>query len=695
MPKIDTKQNPNLEDMIAQIGDSNAKSLRGGAHSISAKTGLTARLGSLWDRATKREETKALQAEAALVAAYKQSTGGIEPTAEQKALISSIVRGNHPEGIKAGMELLKRQADVKKEEVAMAAEYEQMTGGIQPTAEQKALISSIAQGNYPQGAEAGKELLKQQAAKAVMVNQYEKITEGIPPTDEQKALISDIAEGKHPEGAEVGKELLKQQAEAKNAQAAPIRAEIAPKKAEMDEIMEQLGECKNSQEVSEKLARLAQLQREVLTLEGKLGLKNSLKNDDAAQDAQALQRVQQNKHLQGADKACAVAMARMPIECGGVDKTNEFIEAIQNDNSLSEEDKNLVLTSLARHAAKEVCLESLNMGDLGRSSSPSGRYLANLAQKELANVGEDIAGKLLLEADKMDLVGMQNKETQRLAKPGTPEALKMKGLEDAYQSFSAAALNNIIEGAAKASPQAKNILGAVKQGAMDAAAVKPGLLEDGATPEDMGNQLVQAQLVLRAVNPVLGKKAAELNKPIDKDNNRKAPEQFAKDQANAQMLINSMVVIQGYDSFMFKESPARLADGNWSKVQNATIDAMRKKDPDLLKRYRQAGTNYAGNGMAEGQSVKAASPAVQNSPAQGMDMNSGPAVEAEGEIRVNPKRLSVGDSLRHSSSGAGKSQKAEAPDLPGGKHKVKDDKPEKEIDPEKMTFQQKRSLFNR
>ena len=644
MPKIDTKQNPNLEDMIAQIGDSNAKSLRGGAHSISAKTGLTARLGSLWDRATKREETKALQAEAALVAAYKQSTGGIEPTAEQKALISSVVRGNHPEGIKAGMAALKRQADDKNVET-MVAEYKQMTGGIEPTAKQKELIFDIVRGNLPQGAEAGKQLLRHQA-------------------------------------------------NAKTIELQEVRDELAPKKAEIHEILEQLDGCKNSQEVSEKLARLSQLQREVLNLEGKLGVKGSLKNDDAAQDAEALQRVQQNKHLQGADKVCAVAMARMPIECGGVDETNEFIEAIQNDNSLSEEDKNLVLTSLARHAAKDVCLGSLNMGDLGRNNSPSGRYLANLAQKELANVGEDIAGELLLEADKMDLVGMQNKDTQKLAKAGTPEALEMKGLEDAYRSFSAAALNNIIEGAAKASPQAKDILGAVKQGAMDAAAINPGLLEDGATPEDMGNQLVQAQVVLRAVNPVLGKKAAELNEPIDKDNNRKAPEQFAKDQANAQMLINSMVVVQGYDSCMFKESPARVANGNWSRVQNATIDAMRKKDPDLLKRYRQAGANYAGNGMAEGQSVKAASPAVQNSPAQGMDMNSGPAVEAEGEMQVKQKRLSLGDSLRHSSSGAGKSQKAEAPDLPGGKHKVKDDKPEKEIDPEKMTFQQKRSLFN-
>ncbi len=117
MPKINTETNPSLEEILAEIGDSSAKSLRGGSRSLSAKTGITARLGSLWDRLTKREEDKAQKAEAALAAAYVKSTNGIEPTAAQKELISSIVRGKHPEGAKAGMELLKRDADAKNAEL--------------------------------------------------------------------------------------------------------------------------------------------------------------------------------------------------------------------------------------------------------------------------------------------------------------------------------------------------------------------------------------------------------------------------------------------------------------------------------------------------------------------------------------------------------------------------------------------------
>ncbi len=428
------------------------------------------------------------------------------------------------------------------------------------------------------------------------------------------------------------------------------------------------------------------LQKEVTKLEGDLKLKGIHKNDVAEQNRQALEKIEQNQHLQGADKIGAVAMARIPVLCTKEDTqlvmdgakeltaAQEMIQDIKNNNDLTENEKNKVLQSVTKHASKVACINSNNIGDLARGNGPYEKFLSSIAQSELKDLAGDIANSMVAELDKVDALAMMG-ERSKLPEPGSSESQEQKGLEQAYQDLAVLGLQKVADGGEKLSPQGKDFMQAVKQGAMDAASLKPELLLNKATPEEMGDQMVQAQVVLRVVNPAISSQIIQLRASKD-------PAQAAK----GQFLLGVSQVLQGYDNCMNKEKPETRPDGHWTKPQNATIDAIRRNDPELLKKYREAGAKYAGNAKAADPSLKASSPAAQNMPANDMKADSSHDIQAEGEIEVKPKRLSVGDSLKHPASAH--SHKTDSPELPANK-------PEKEVEPEKMTFQQKRAFFTR
>ncbi|HCN31297.1 MAG TPA: hypothetical protein DIT64_21825 [Verrucomicrobiales bacterium] len=581
MPKINTDNNPSLEDISASLGNHNAAALRGGDHSISAKTGVTARLGSLWDRVSGRAEDKAQKAEAALASAFKKSTGEFDPTDEQKRMISDIVRGRHPGGVKAGLDALQNQAQQKKEEIA-----------------------EIKNSSYPKC------------------------------------------------------------------------------KQDIEDTIQQISQCKNSQEVDQSLTKLAQLQGQAKAMHGKLKHESPGPVNVADQKNQALAQVEQNASLQGVEKSASVALASMAIKCVDDKGTEDFINSIKEDAGLDAGQQNQVLCKVASHSAKVACLSSQDMGNLARGNDPAEKFLSNITKMELQDVSKAVADKVVEKSQSVNASQLKGGH-DRMPGAGTPESQNTPGLEQAYKELAVSGLQQIVAESEKVKPEGKAILNAIKQGGVEAAGIKPELLNDGATPDDLGNQLVASQVALRAVSPEISKRAIALRGSADPG-----------ERAQGEMLVQTAVLIQGYDNCQRQETPEKFASGEWAKAQNSTINDIREENPQLLAEYRAAGSKYTAPNQAQNQVVDHSQ---QQSQSQDLESKEDIGVQADIEVKEeNKQKVGQGANIAHVGGGA-EGKKVEAPALEEGKVKVKEivKPPQPDEDPSKLSFQQKRAIFSK
>jgi len=300
------------------------------------------------------------------------------------------------------------------------------------------------------------------------------------------------------------------------------------------------------------------------------------------------------------EQAQQKAVMALSHGCPEAEDGERVFDAIQNDPSLNPGEKEQVLNGTAKHAAKKACLASNDGGNLARLNSAEEKFLSHATASMLEDLGDQVKQTVLDEAANVDAIGMLGGDNlNAMISPGESEAANfpkqdVQGLNAAYQDIAEKALESMVANAPNVSPEAKSFLSAVKEGAKEASIEKPALLKDGSavmTPDEVGDKLVQAQVLLRAVNPAINEAAAQMNK---------SPNEAVR--AQGKLVTKVTNVTQTYDSYAGRDEVprkqvkvpgggfAKNPDGSdkvtWGKRQDATVDAIRNKNPNLLQGYR-------------------------------------------------------------------------------------------------------------
>lgn len=616
MPTVSVS-NKSLEEIAASIApDHQATRLRAKGDSLTVKTGATSLWGRFKDAVRGQTDDKIRQAEAAMVEAFKKSSGGIEPNQEQRQIIADMVRGRGDATVQERLNQLKTGAGQARTAAAEASR-----------AAAKALADA-----------------KQKAIE----DQYKEISGGFMPRTADSEMIKAFARGESDHTQESLMEHLRPLAEAVPGAYAPLAPEREAKKAVLDQKISELKECRDFGEFEQKFSEVLKAREVLRECEGRinaLGGNSHPKQDNNAMNQQVAEAVQQNPHLQGLDKAKAVAVAAYPGKCVDDAGARAFLDGIEADESLSAQEKLEVRDVVLRFAAREACLNSKDMYSLARSNDGCEKLLAQSATKELSAMGHEVVMSMNESPDAQkafDLAG----GSSNVPKP-TDDAASSE-LKEAYRDVALVGIQAIVDKSPGVAPESKQALAAMKQGGIEAAKIKPSLLVEGATPEELGNQLVGSQVTLRAVNPIITKQAVAA---------RANPNLSAQAKAAANLVFNASAEVQRYDN---SKMQAGIPDSK------GVVADMRQAKPELLEQYR----NVA-NALTAVPGVK-----VEVAPELQPQIEPSPKIESVPEVKASSPAMKNRDKLQPPP-------------------KVKPDGPQvnHEVAPEQQSFKDKRAMF--
>lgn len=342
--------------------------------------------------------------------------------------------------------------------------------------------------------------------------------------------------------------------------------------------------------------------------------------------------------------------------CAIPDDGERVFDAIQNNASLNAQEKQQVINCAGKHASKQACLASTDGGNLARLNSANEKFLSHATSSMLKDLNEQVKQTVLVEAAKVDALGMLGGDNVgSMINPGEANAQNypkqdIKGLNAAFEGIAEKALESVVANSPNVSPEAKSFLSAVKEGAKEASLEKSALLKDGSanlTPDEVGDKMVQAQVLLRSVNPAINNAAAEMEK---------SPDQAIR--ARGKLVTKATNITQTYDSYSgrdevprkkvkapdggFEKNPDGSDKVTWGKRQDASVDAIRNKNPVLLQGYRSLSASVT-NPVAVNQQQNLA-PQIANQ--QNVSVNQSnpvaaiqPAVVAPSPLPVSPPQV--------------------------------------------------------
>jgi hypothetical protein len=276
----------------------------------------------------------------------------------------------------------------------------------------------------------------------------------------------------------------------------------------------------------------------------------------------------------------------------------ELYEVIQNNPNLSPEQKQAAICQIAEKASEAACLNSPNAGNLARDNTLNTQFLTASVQDQLAHMAVAVAQQTEQALENANLPVHYDAAGQQKAAPQpgdtdmppyTKEELKQ--YNDAYAQVANGILNQIVDESQNLNEAAQDLMTAIKKGAMQAAQAKPALRIDSASAKDsaiaadsasvvvmpleeVGNRMVQAQIILRVVNVEVNDRAAWKQASPDPDIRR---------TNNA--MTKTTALVQAYDNYSTGNGPVQ-KDGTWSKKQDLVVHNMRQNNPGLIGAYR-------------------------------------------------------------------------------------------------------------
>lgn len=264
----------------------------------------------------------------------------------------------------------------------------------------------------------------------------------------------------------------------------------------------------------------------------------------------------------------------------------ELYEAIKNNPHLSPVQKQDAICQIAEKASEAACLNSTDAGNLARDNTLNTQFLTAAVQDQLAPLAVAVAQATEQAMENANLpVLYDNEGEQRLAPQpgenvvGVYSAEQLDQYNAAYEQAATGILNQIVDQSQNLNDNAQDLMTAIKKGAMKAAQAVPALRRDTSSVADMpleevGNRMVQAQILLRVVNVEV--------------NDRSAWKQASADPAikrTASAMTKTTSLVQAYDNYSTGDGPVQHG-GVWSKKQDPMVLNMRQNNPGLIGAYR-------------------------------------------------------------------------------------------------------------
>lgn len=544
MPIITHDNETTLLGIKNRMGaDHGATQLRSDGNALTAKKGFTSLWGRIKDKVSGNTDQKIRAAETALAQAFAASSGGILPNEEQRRLIADTVRGRGNVRVNDRLDQLMAASAQAKEIAAQRtlefnSEYSNKSGGFSVRSTETDLIKAHVQGRSEH-------------------------------TDESlRAHLDDVAK-----------------------QTAQDALPFAERRAELDEdfnrLTQELSECETFEAFDAKFTD-ALIAREAINqhqaaMNGALGSNPAAGFAQDAMNDAVMNAVQNNPHLQGADRAKAVAVAAIPFECTTDESAGQFLDQIANNDALTPEERIDVRNVALRYASREACLGSQDMTNLARGSGAPEKLMAVASKQQMNAMSQHVVDAVSSCKAYTNALTLNGKNPV-LPEPGSPESLGTPGLEDGYREAAVVAIQEIVEQSEKLSPENKQVFSSIKQGGIEAGLIKPSLLVGDANAHDLGVQIASSQASLRAVAPAIVNNAQNMLK--------NAPES-ADLQAKAKMATHVCSLIQLYDNFKNHD------ELDLSKNKNISVDAIRNAQPEMLESYCNAVSGLIGENPVE------------------------------------------------------------------------------------------------
>lgn len=264
----------------------------------------------------------------------------------------------------------------------------------------------------------------------------------------------------------------------------------------------------------------------------------------------------------------------------------ELHEVIQNNPNLTPDQKQDAICQIAERASERACRNSPDAGNLARDNTLSTEFLTAAVQHQLAPIGVAVAQQAELALENADLpVHYDNAGVPIIApQPGETDLApyskaELDDFNAAYELVAAGIIKQVVDESQKLNENAKDLMTAIKKGAMQAAQAVPALRRDSSSVadmplEDVGNRMVQAQILLRVVNVEVNNRAAWKQASTNPDISR---------TANA--MTKTTALAQAYDNYSTSDGPV-MNNGSWDKKQDAVVHDMRQNNPGLIGDYR-------------------------------------------------------------------------------------------------------------
>lgn len=318
-----------------------------------------------------------------------------------------------------------------------------------------------------------------------------------------------------------------------------------------------------------------------------------LKQGNATQRAQAEGHgfIQQAANAQNvADVVAAyeglVAPVVPPQVAPEKERGAELHEVILNNPNLTPDQKQDAICQIAERASERACRNSRDAGILARDNTLSTEFLTSAVQHQLAPIGVAVAQEVELAMENIDLPVHYDHAGLPITAPQPGETdlapysqAELDDFNAAYEQVAAGIIRQVVDESQKLNEDAKDLMTAIKRGAMKAAEAVPALRRDSSSVADMpleevGNRMVQAQILLRVVNVEV--------------NDRSAWKQASADPAikrTASAMTKTTSLVQAYDNYSTGDGPVQHG-GVWSKKQDPMVLNMRQNNPDLIGAYR-------------------------------------------------------------------------------------------------------------